>query len=259
MGRPAKITQATPRIERFFKHNTETTIYTYTELSKLLQTHRTKWDVAKAFQTDAFIEVLQNLGLQKINLPFLPVPLNRYVFGTITYADLLKMGLTVNKGAYLSHYTALYLHELTEQIPKTIYVSYEQKPKPGNRAGTLIQTNIDRAFQGKPRISNNVATYEDYKIILLNGKNTESTGVVSNSGLRVTDLERTLIDCVVRPFYAGGVFEVLKAFKYAKEKVSINKLQAMLNKINYIYPYKQALGFYLERAEYREKQMELLQ
>jgi len=63
-----------------------------------------------------------------------------------------------------------------------------------------------------------------------------------------TDIERTIIDITVRPFYAGGVFEVLKAYRLAKGKVSINKLSAMLKTINYIYPYHQAIGFYLERA-----------
>ena len=64
--------------------------------------------------------------------------------------------------------------------------------------------------------------------------------------LRFTNLERTLIDAAVRPVYAGGVFEVRKAYQLAKEKVSVNRLAALLQKLNYIYPYHQAIGFYLE-------------
>ena len=82
---------------------------------------------------------------------------------------------------------------------------------------------------------------------------TGSQGIIETEApegekVRVTNVERTLIDITVRPFYAGGIFEVLKAFKLAKERVSINKLAVMLNKIGYIYPYHQAIGFYLEKS-----------
>jgi len=80
-----------------------------------------------------------------------------------------------------------------------------------------------------------------------------------NEKLMVTDVERTLIDIVVRPSYSGGIKEVLEAYRKAVGKVSINKLSAMLQKLNYTYPYHQAIGFYLQRAGvYRESQISLL-
>lgn len=64
---------------------------------------------------------------------------------------------------------------------------------------------------------------------------------------------------MVRPSYSSGVSEVLKAFRNANEfhKVSVNKLSGYLNRMNFIYPYHQAIGFYLEAAGYKKSQVDI--
>lgn len=53
--------------------------------------------------------------------------------------------------------------------------------------------------------------------------------------------------------------EILKAYERASENLSVNKLVAILNKLDFIYPYHQSIGFYLEKAnKYRSKQIDLI-
>lgn len=134
-----------------------------------------------------------------------------------------------------------------------------------NDSGILHQDNIDKAFERPMRTTNQIAKVKDsiYSTYFLNGKNVSGVGVVeldhNNSKVKITNLERTLIDITVRPAYAGGVNEVLDAYILAKDKISTNKLIATLKKLDYIYPYHQSIGFYMERAGYNVQTLILLE
>lgn len=170
-------------------------------------------------------------------------------------ATSFDTALAMNPRAYLTHYSAAFIHELTEQVPKVVYVNIEQSKKTTAHTGSLDQEAIDHAFSKPARLSSLQADFDKLtKIHLYHGQHTDLLGVIEDqNGLRYTNIERTLIDLTVRPIYGGGASEVLKAFHNAKDKLSVNKLSRMLRQLDFTYPYHQAIGFYLERAGYDEE------
>jgi hypothetical protein len=184
----------------------------------------------------------------------------RYCWGKVTDYEL---ALSFHSGAYLSHLTAAFLHGLTDQIPKTIYINKEQSPKPKSKS-QLTQSSIDLAFRNRPRTSKYVFAFRNRQLCCLSGKNTNNLEVgeltTEDQGtVSATKLERTLIDISVRPEYSGGVYEVLSAYHAAKNHASANVLLAVLKQLDYVYPYHQIVGFYMSRAGYSNFSLQLFQ
>ena len=73
------------------------------------------------------------------------------------------------------------------------------------------------------------------------------------NGVKVSNLEKTLIDCTVRPLYSGGTKNILNAFAMVKQLIDADKLHHHYKKLSFVYPYHQAIGFYLDNAGYKEE------
>jgi hypothetical protein len=219
------------------------------QIAEILSENRAFWRLTQSITVDQFIQfLLESTKFSRVKVAFPYRPEIRYVWGQ---APLLEVVLSLKPNSYLSHYTAMYVHGLTEQVPKTLYLNQEQPPKP--RGVELAQHRIDAAFRRKARETSNVAEYGGYTICVLSGMHTDNLGVIQTEGpngeaIHTTNMERTLIDIAVRPNYSGGVFEVLKAYRLAGGRTSVNRLAATLKRIGYIYPYHQAIGFYLSRS-----------
>jgi len=228
------------------------------ELRQILDENRGNWILPKVTRFDDFCNfIIEKKLIQEVPVKMVDRVSPRFVTGDVSPAEI---ALSLRDNSYLTHYTALFLHGLTINIPKTVYSNLEQTPKPASSAAAMTQDTIDLAFSRPMRTTNNIAEFElvggKYRAFLLNGQYQNRLGVTeidfNGRRLPITTMERTLIDIAVRPAYAGGVNEVLQAYLYARDKISVNTLLATLKGMKFNYPYQQAIGFYLERAGYKE-------
>jgi hypothetical protein len=231
-------------------------VFTEAQLRGLFQESREAWGLAESVSSAKFLSfLLEKVGLRSVELRSERYKrLMRYGWGE--YSPYL-MALSLRPRSYLSHGTAVFLHALNEQLPKTIYANQEQTAKPS--AGSLSQARLTIAFANRQRTSSYVYAMESYRVVLLSGKQTGDLGVTVLKGprgedVRGTGIARTLIDIVVRPAYAGGIVQVLEAYRGAKGRVEAGEIVRTLRKLDYVYPYHQSIGFLMERAGHGPKE-----
>lgn len=215
-------------------------------------------------QGQKFVEFLEENGsLREVKFTFAEAEEDfpkfvRYAWGEVSP---LHLAVSLRKHSFLCHSSAAFVLGLTDVVPRRIFVNVEQTPKPSDR-GSLSQKSIDAAFRRPQRQTTQLFNFEGHSVMLLNGKH---SGRFEVGDVKFLDdvftsskLERTLVEMTVRPVYAGGVAQVIEAFSRARATASTMKLLAVLKRLDYVYPYHQSVGFYMERAGFKPAQYEKL-
>lgn len=159
---------------------------------------------------------------------------------------------------YFCNLSAVYYHGLTIQVPKTVYRVLSRKQaarKTAPRQRTLTDHAIFEAFIKPHRVTSHMYKFLGYTIAVTERASTVKAGVVNASshgvlpaGSQVTCLERTLIDTVVNPQYAGGILDTIDYFAQAKDKLDPAKLVHIYDQLRFFYPYWQSIGFIADRT-----------
>jgi predicted transcriptional regulator of viral defense system len=227
-------------------------VYTVQALSEII------YNYAKAINTRVdcdpldYIHYYVQQGLiQHIVLRGPQDEVNRY---TLSPPSPLALAGSLKSGIHFSHRTAAWLHGLIPQDPATYYVAFEV-PSSHSRGSALQQESIDTAFAKAQRQSGTIYTWEGLSFVLLRSLETGSRSIETREEVRLTCLERTLLEMTMRPAYSGGPVMIVRAYKAALSRVSVKNMIGLLKRLELIYPYHQSIGFYLSRAGYQGREL----
>jgi predicted transcriptional regulator of viral defense system len=140
---------------------------------------------------------------------------------------------------YIGYYSALHVHNLITQpsLKEQIVVSKQMRPseiKIKNITFQFIYHNENHFF-GEKKI-----WIDDFNKV------------------QCSDIEKTIVDCLFKPDYAGGIAEVARAIYSTKEKLDYNKLLEYTIKFNSQAVVKR-LGYLLELFEIKTEIINELQ
>ncbi|MHB1326062.1 MAG: type IV toxin-antitoxin system AbiEi family antitoxin domain-containing protein [Thermoleophilia bacterium] len=137
------------------------------------------------------------------------------------------------KPYFISHYSALDIHEMVTQPVMTIYISTPIRRIQKNILGATF-----RFIYTKP---------EDLWGL-------EDVWATQSQKVKTTDLERTIIDCLDRPDLCGGVSEVAKGIWTKRDEIDYSTLADYAKKLGRKSVIKR-LGFILETYSLGNQQM----
>lgn len=161
---------------------------------------------------------------------------------------------------HFCHYTSVVFHELSNQVPNRVYIRKRDVGANRFRTDRLSDLQIRTQFLKPHRRSGDTETLGGGTIIFIAGGLHDEIGVVSvpsnysefPQGSRITNLERCLIDAVVAPHYNGGITTLPGLFEEAVEQLDLQKLIEHYRELDFLYPYHQTLGFFLDHSGQEE-------
>ncbi len=103
-----RISIAKPDIIRFFEEDGRK-VFKQKELSEIVSKQRNFWRLAMSMQVSEFISYLIAYAkLRKVSFKLPHRTETRFVWGDVSH---YKLAVSMKPGGYLSHYSALYLHQ----------------------------------------------------------------------------------------------------------------------------------------------------
>jgi predicted transcriptional regulator of viral defense system len=219
-------------------------------LDRLIQTKQSCFNINKAYKllpnsnTDAVKKLLSDMAKRGLLMRikeghYYIIPFEQDAKTFMPDWHLIAECLVKNAKHYVGYYSALQIYDLITQpsMKEQIVVSKQLRPS------KLKIKNIQFQF-----IYHNEHHFFGSKKVWID----------SFHKVNCSDLEKTFIDCLFKPDYAGGIVEIARAIYISKDKIKFDRLLKYVNQFQSQAVIKR-LGFLLELFQIKTNITESLQ
>lgn len=187
---------------------------------------------------------------------------------TITIRDIEKIRYTLNKefniydfvyslekNGFFSMFTSLNIQGLTNFRDNFIFISKERMKRVNFKSKDITQEAIDKAFTNKPRRTKAYATIYNYNVVILESNNTQEIGIIKYKGYKISSINRAFVEIISNIQYSKTPDDVIYEFNNLKDKLDINEIFNIIEKFDFVYPYYQLAGYYLEKIGFLKEEL----
>ncbi len=179
----------------------------------------------------------------------------RYSFSSEFNPYLFAISLASKEKSFLSMSSALNFQGLTDYRSELIFVSNELSEK-NTKNPSLNQEDINKAFiNASSRYSKNIGEYKDDKFIVLYPKFSNNYEVINHNGVKVSSVNRAFVEMIINVQYFRNTDNIINIFKNIKNHLDIEKIYKIVETFDYIYPYFQCVGLYLDLLGFDKEEL----
>lgn len=172
----------------------------------------------------------------------------------VPFANLLPVATEhivqeANPASVFCHWTALSIHGLTKELPRTIFAYHFKNTKQERiPLGTTPEDWLDLERPRNALPQKVVGTSVDWTRSAGQRDFGHTMATFAGLPIYVTDLERTLLDAIRLPDKAGGIMNALRVWRSAKDRLSLDTLIQYVERFESGVLFQRA-GFVLEQLK----------
>jgi hypothetical protein len=226
---------------------------TQEQLFEILKDLKNRNLVSKSLTFNTFLLKLIDKGLKQYSIDIRGHSKIRYSMKSDF--NIYNFCKTLQNNSFFPMTTSLNIQNLTNYRNKYIYVSKERAHRNEFQENKLEQKDIDSAFSKNPKRTNAYDKLGEYLIILLETNNTSSYEIIKYKEYNISSVNRAFVEIISNVHYFQSTNHVIKLFKEIKDELDLGKIYNVIEKFNFIYPYYQLAGFYLESIGFEKKEL----